>query len=123
MLGAVSCGHPSKTIVDEYSLLQFETGQAYYLCKGVECGGETNGILDGEVTRLGWNRDYLIVEMKGPPRLDGWRIIELKSDAVEGPLNDAEFKAAIARRGLTDLLLQSPGLLLRSPAEAWNAGQ
>lgn len=101
-------GDPSKTIVGPYRLLQFETGQAYYLCKGGLCGGESTGILDGEVLQLGWNADYIVVEMGGPPRPHGWRIIDVRSHVVQGPMNDVDLDTALEAKHLSSVVIQSP---------------
>ena len=84
-------------MVGDYRLLKFEAGTSYYLCVKDRCGGESTGILDGAVLRIGWDDGHLLVLMVGPAQ-QGWRIVDLGSGAVEGPLTDADFAQARKRQ-------------------------
>ncbi len=105
-------GHPAKRLVGDFQLMRFESGQSYYLCVRAACGGETTGVLDGEVFRLGWTEKILVVEMGGPPRPHGWRIVEIGSQRVEGPMTEGDFRRRLREIGLASLKIESP-------AEAW----
>ena len=88
---------PTRTVTGDYRLLKFEAGTSYYLCVKDHCGGESVGLLDGAVLRIGWDDSHLAVLMVGPAA-QGWRIVDLRTGHVEGPLSDDAFSEARRRR-------------------------
>jgi hypothetical protein len=101
--GAGDIINPSRKIAGDYSLENLDSGLAYYLCvKGPRrvlglaeehCGGESDGVFDGAVEQIGWTNEYVVVLLDGPAKA-GWRIVEVKSGRVEGPLMDTAFAFA-----------------------------
>jgi hypothetical protein len=105
---------PTQRIKAGYRLLQFESGQTYYLCKGSHCGGETRAVLDGSVKQLGWSDKYLVLMMNGPAEA-GWRVVDLTTDRVDGPLTDAAFEHLRTTRP------EITAINVRSVQDAWKA--
>jgi hypothetical protein len=105
---------PTEQIKGGYRLLQFESGLNYYLCKGNHCGGETRAVLDGSVKRLGWSDRYLVLMMNGPAE-PGWRVVDLATDRVDGPLTDAAFERLRITRP------EIAAINVRSVQDAWKA--
>jgi hypothetical protein len=92
--------NPPRKVVGDYGLERFEAGQAYYLCVKGHCGGQAGGVLDGSVKQIGWADGQLVVLMNGPADY-GWRIVDVNTAQVEGPLSDEAF--AVARKSRATL--------------------
>ena len=90
----VGCSQQQRKIVGSYRLEQWEDFKTYYLDKkGQENSG--GGIINGVVLRIGWNDRYIVAERHANYRgdSDGWMIIDVKSDVISGPFNEADFHA------------------------------
>jgi hypothetical protein len=100
-------GLSRKRIKTIYTLEQFEGG-LYYLQR-VGHPGEGGGYIGGTVQAIGWSNKEIFVKRLSTSRADpdGWIVIDLGSDATQGPFSDGEFRSRF------------PNVVLMSPAEAW----
>lgn len=93
-----------------YFLQRWEDGKIYYLeaKNGEHTGG---GVLNGTVTLIGWNENYIIAKrhsiFRGDP--DGWMIINVQQQSIEGPLSDENIKTRMETKGMHFIM----------PEEAW----
>ena len=96
-----------KRIGTSYSLERFEGG-LYYLQR-VGYPSEGGGYIGGTVQAIGWTDKEIFVNRFSTSRADpdGWIVIDLRSDKLDGPFADEEFRSRF------------PNVLLMSPADAW----
>lgn len=84
-------GLSSRRIAGSYQLEQFESGKYYLLKDGHKDSG--GGYIDGTVLHIGWDADVIAAKrhanFRGDP--DGWMIIDIRSDRLEGPLSEKDF--------------------------------
>ncbi len=95
--------------------MRWEDEKTYYVVeeshlKDDEIGG---GALNGTTLQLGWNSQYIVAKRYATFRgdQDGWMVIDLASNKIEGPISDDEEGKRF------------PGLQLMSPSEAWSSLQ
>jgi hypothetical protein len=94
-IGALDIFVPSKPLVGDFRLVQFDD-QNYYVERGNS--SEPGGVLAGTIERIGWNDKYIVAwrsAMLGNVQ-SGWMIIDVKTGASEGPLSDESFRARSA---------------------------
>jgi len=103
-------GFNEKEISGNYLLEIWEDGSTYYIIeKGVERDG--GGVIDGTVLEIGWSEDFIIAKRYANFRgdLDGWMIVDVRREAVEGPFTDEAIKTKS----------QAQGMDFMSAQEAW----
>lgn len=103
-------GRSRKKVAGIYFLQRWEDGKTYYLdARGDKKSG--GGVLDGIVIQIGWNEHYIVAKrqslFRGDP--DGWMIIDVQHQSIEGPFSDEVIRTRAETKGL-DLLY---------PDEAW----
>ena len=103
-------GLSTRDIVGPYELRQWEDGETYYLegLSNVKVGG--HGVLDGVVTKLGWNDSYILVYQNDDGSGGGWRIVDIKKGKISEIVDQARIEQDSTLRGLT----------IYSASDAWN---
>lgn len=82
-----------RRIAGEYELYESESHDYYLERDGHAVDGV--GYIEGTVQELGWNEEYIFAKrfscFRGDP--DGWMIINLWTNEMQGPLADEEFRS------------------------------
>ena len=81
-------GLSRRQVAGPYKLQQWEDGQTYYLVGGPQ-GDRVGGAIEGTVLRLGWNKDFIVVErlaMFGGTI--GWMVVDVNRREVSGPFTE-----------------------------------
>jgi hypothetical protein len=119
-LALISCSGSAfhqnyKKIAGTFYLLRWEDDKTYYIVedkhlKDDEIGG---GALSGTVLQLGFDSEFIVAKRYATFRgdRDGWMVINLTSNKVEGPITDNEEEKRF------------PGLKLMPPSDAWDSLQ
>jgi hypothetical protein len=99
-----------RPVLAGYELQQWEDDKTYYLIKSGE-NDNGGGVIDGTITRIGWNGRYIVAERKATfgGDKDGWMIIDTSTGGTSGPLSNAEFRARPEVRNIAIL----------TPQQAW----
>jgi len=96
-----------RTVIGAYRLERFESGKFYLEKAGTNQDG--GGCIEGTVEAVGWTNGFIFAKrystFRGDP--DGWMIIDVSKQAMNGPLSDTEFKE------------KYPDVQTMLPEEAW----
>lgn len=108
-------GGSKKQIVGSCYLHQWEGGTPYYVVEGGWGVPDGGGVLEGTVTELCWNEDYIFANRKSTfgGDVNGWMIIDVDRHEVKGPFTNEEF----TNRKLE--LLGDQEMKKYLPGEAW----
>ena len=100
-------GLSTRRITGNYSLERFEGGLYYIQRKGHRKDG--GGYIEGTVEYIGWTQNEIFVKRRSTSRgdPDGWMVIDLRSDTVQGPFSEELFRGRYPNTNVT------------KPAEAW----
>jgi hypothetical protein len=91
-----------RPVLAGYELQQWEDSKKFYLIKSGE-KDNGGGVVDGTVTRIGWNGRYVVAERKanfGGDK-DGWMIIDTSTGTVLGPFSDVDLKSRPEMYGIS----------------------
>jgi hypothetical protein len=83
----------SRAITPQYALVQSDLGDLYLLQRVDDrSASQMGGVAGGYVKRIAWNDRYILAwrtPISGADR-EGWMLVDLRTDRVEGPLSDAQ---------------------------------
>jgi len=85
-------GLDARPIVGDYKLLVWEGGK-YSLIRDTRDGC---GVLGGTIRRIGWNDRVILAEQEtcdGEGARSGWMVVNVKTHAIEGPLEPGSIRA------------------------------
>ena len=88
----------TKPLAGKYRLEQGEADR-YYIIEMSLAGSPADGVVDGPVSRIGWNGDHILAwrVSKSARHRPGWMIIDVGKDTVVGPFSEEELAATVAR--------------------------
>jgi hypothetical protein len=112
LCGCFPFGVSERHVVGPYQLEQWEEGETYRLHDRHYDDSKIGGsIIEGTVTRIGWNDDYIVAERKPTWSGDGsgWMIIDVNRDRIAGPFTDEQMASRAEVRHI----------VTHSAAEAW----
>jgi hypothetical protein len=103
-------GLSTRDIVGPYELRQWEDGKTYYLEGPSHMKGGGHGAIEGIVTKLGWDDNYILVYQNDDGKGGGWRIVEIKKRKISEIVDQARIDQDSALRGL----------IIYDASDAWN---
>ena len=80
------------TLPGGYGLQQWDSGDLYYLKGPGET--ETGGVLEGTVSQIGWNDQFIVAERHSTFRgdADGWMLVNVRSHQISGPYRESAWR-------------------------------
>ncbi len=91
-----------RNVVGVYDLHRWEDGKTYYL---EENGAENingGGVLEGAITQIGWNKDFIIAKRSstfaGDP--NGWVVLDVNKKIIKGTFSDDMIKKITEEKGI-----------------------
>ena len=87
-------GDTSKKISGKFSLLRTEANK-YYVVARDESQDDMSGVLNGTITKIGWNSDCIVAYRKATVSADpdGWMTIDVTSGRIEGPFSESVIRS------------------------------
>lgn len=94
-------GLSTRDIVGPYELHQWEDGKTYYLEGPSHVKGNGHGAIEGIVTKLGWNNNYILVYQNDDGQGGGWRIVDVQKKTISEIIDQARIDQDAMLKGLT----------------------
>lgn len=94
-------GLSTRDIVGPYVLHQWEDGKTYYLEGPSHIKGGGHGAIEGIVTKLGWNANYILVYQNDDGQGGGWRIVDVQKRTISEIVDQARIDRDSTLKGLT----------------------
>ena len=93
-----------RVVSGTFVLHRWEDGKTYYL-ESADHEADGGGVLNGVVTQIGWNANYIVARRHaifgGDP--DGWMIVDVHQKSVRGPFDDRQINEMAETRGIKTL--------------------